>query len=237
VSDPKIVVYGPSRSPFIGKVVHGLAYKGFRDPELIEPTGPEDFRRLNPATGMLPVMDFDGVRVPDSSGILDWLDERYPDPPLVSRDAWIARQQRRLESWIGETFYYYWVRWLRKVIIDSTPPASSPDDPRAPDPGLVRRGELARLGILGRVGEILEHGGQARGGGLGPEFQRRLDDMVSFLGDRPFFHADRPSRADLTALAFLESLENDAVPGGKGLVAARPRLVALVERVRSELEP
>jgi glutathione S-transferase len=232
VSDPKIVVYGPSRSPFIRKVVLGLAFKGFREPELLEPTGPEDFRRWNPETGMLPVMDFDGVRVPDSSGILDWLDKRVPDPPLVARDAWIARQQRRLESWIGETFYYYWVRWLREAIVESSP--TPVEDPRAPrSAGLVQQGELARLGILGRIAEILERGGQARGAGLGPEFQRRLDDLAGFLGDRPYFYADAPSRADLTAAAFLESLENGAVPGGQRNLSDRPPLVALLERVRA----
>jgi glutathione S-transferase len=231
VSPPKIVVYGPSRSPFIRKVVLGLAYKGFREPELVEPTGPDDFRRWNPETGMLPVMDFDGTRIPDSGGILDWLDKRVPDPPLVARDAWIGRQQRRLESWIGETFYYYWVRWLREAIVEGSP--AQPEDPRSPGPGLVGHGELARLGILGRVAEILERGGQARGAGLGPEFQRRLDDLAGFLGDRPYFYADAPSRADLTAAAFLESLENGAVPGGQRQLSARPPLVALLQRVRS----
>lgn len=215
----KIVVYGPPNSPFIVKVVLGLAFKGFREPELVAPAGPEDFRRFYPDTGMLPVMDFDGTRVPDSSGILDWLDARFPDPPLVARDAWIARQQRQLESWIGETFYFYWVRWLRARVV--APPAAE-----AP-----ARGELAQLGILGRIGELLANP-PADGGDLGPEFERRLDDLVGFLGARPFFYADRPSRADLTAAAFLGVLEDGAIPGGARLLSARPPLVSLLSRVR-----
>lgn len=221
MSERKIVVYGPPGSPFVEKVFLGLAFKGFQDAELMAPQSPEDFRRWNPETGMLPLMDFEGARVPDSSGILDWLDARFPDPPLVARDSWIARQQRQLESWIGETFYFYWVRWLRANV--ATPGANA---------GAEGSGsELARLGILGRIAELMVDSPD-RQGDLGPEFERRLDDMVSFLGTRPFFHADRPSRADLTAAAFLGSLEAGSVPGGPRLLRARPSLVALRARVR-----
>jgi glutathione S-transferase len=221
VTRHKIVVYGPAGSPFIEKVRMGLALKGFRDAEVVEPRDAEDFRRWNPETGMLPVMDFEGARVPDSSGILDWLDERFPDPPLVARDPWIARQQRQLESWIGETFYYYWVRWLREHVLTAAENEESGSG-----------GDLARLGILGRVGELLD-GPPQRAGSLGPEFERRLDDLVGFLGGRSFFYSERLSRADVTAAAFLGSLESGRVPGGPGLLGARPSLGSLVLRVRA----
>lgn len=218
MSEHEIVVYGPPGSPFVEKVVLGLAFKGFREPQVVAPESAEDFRRWNPETGMLPVMDFEGARVPDSSGILDWLDARFPDPPLLARDPWTARQQRRLEAWISETFYFYWVRWLRAHVV-----------PREVDPS--KSGDLERLGILGRMAEILSNT-PSRPGDLGPEFERRLDDLAGFLGGRPFFHADRPSRADLTATAFLRSLEDGAVPGGQRLLATRPALQGLMARVR-----
>jgi len=221
VSERKIVVYGPPGSPFVEKVFLGLAFKGFKDAELMAPQSAEDYRRWNPETGLLPLMDFEGTRVPDSGGILDWLDARFPDPPLVARDSWIARQQRQLESWIGETFFFYWVRWLRA----SVAPALSTE------PGLPPSSELARLGILGRIAELMADPPE-RAGDMGPEFERRLDDLVGFLGARPFFHADRPSRADLTAAAFLGSLEAGSVPGGPRLLRERPALAALRARVR-----
>jgi glutathione S-transferase len=218
VSGHEIVVYGPPGSPFVEKVVMGLAFKGLRDAKVVAPESAEDFRRWNPETGMLPVMDFDGARVVDSSGILDWLDARFPEPPLVARDPWTARQQRQLESWISESFYFYWVRWLRAHVV-----------PREVDPS--KSGDLERLGILGRMAEVLANT-PSLPGDLGPEFVRRLDDLVGFLGARPFFHADRPSRADLTATAFLASLEAGSVPAGPRLLAERPSLVALMARVR-----
>jgi glutathione S-transferase len=221
VSEPKIVVYGPPGSPFVEKVFLGLAFKGFGGAELMAPQSAEDYRRWNPETGLLPVMDFEGARVPDSSRIFDWLDRRFPEPPLVARDAWVARQQRQLESWIGETFFFYWVRWLRGNV---APVLSN-------EAGLPSSSELARLGILGRIAELMADPPE-RAGDLGPEFERRLDDLTGFLGGRSFFYADRPSRADLTAAAFLGSLEAGSVPGGPRLLEKRPTLAALLARVR-----
>jgi glutathione S-transferase len=223
LAQPKIVVYGPTRSPFIEKVALALALKGLAF-ESVEPSGPEDFRRWNPETGLLPVMDADGERVPDSSGILDWLDDRFPEPPLSARDSWTARSQRMLEVWTGETFYYYWVRWLRAEIEAGRRP---PPDAGAPG------GDLARLGILGHVDALLSSR-DARGPGLGPEFARRLDDLVGFLGERSYYYAERVGRADLTVVAFLRSLASGMIPGGQALLQARPTLRALMERVAAD---
>lgn len=219
------MVYGPGRSPFVEKVGLGLAFKGF-EWELVEPTGPEDFRRWSPETGMLPAMDFDGTRVADSMAILDWLEERHPDPPLQARDPWTARSQRMLESWIGETFYFYWVRWVRERVQAGEMGTLA---------GEASGGALARLGVLGRIGQLLDTP-QVRVIGLGPEFQRRLDDLAGFLANRPFFYADRIGRADLTAAAFLRSLESGVIPDGQALLSTRPSLVALMERVRAATE-
>lgn len=203
----------------------GLAFKGFRDFALVSPESPEDYRRWNPETGMLPVMDFDGARVPDSSGILDWLDAQFPDPPFLARDPRTARQQRQLESWIGETFFFYWLRWMRETVLAEEAAKSA---------GATSGGELARLGILTRVSELLTDAPE-RPDERGPEFARRLDDLVGFLGTRPFLYADQPGRADLTAAAFLRSLERNSIPGGERLLEARPALSALLARVHERL--
>ena len=222
-SQPKIVVYGPARSPFIEKVALALTLKRL-DYEGVEPRSAEDFRRWSPETGHLPVMDVDGARIADSSAILDWLDEHYPEPPLSARDPWTARSQRMLELWTGETFYYYWVRWLRAEV----------EAGRMPRGSSGKGGDLARLGVLGHVGEILSSR-DLRSRSLGPEFARRLDDLVSFLGDRPYYYADRVGRADLTVVAFLGSLESGMIPGGPAQLEARPALRGLMSRVAADL--
>jgi glutathione S-transferase len=136
----------------------------------------------------------------------------------AARDPRTARAQRALEQWTGETFYYYWLRWLR-ALFDLPKVAQLPTTGTSP-----MIGELARLGVLSRVREaIAERAGDADLGHLDHEFERRLDDLIGFLGTRPYFHADRVSRADLTVVAFLRSLESGHIPGGHRMLAARPR--------------
>lgn len=227
---PKIIVYGPAGAPFVTKVKLGLTMKGLAH-EIVEPQGPEDFRRWSPETGLLPVMQAGGTCVADSERILDWLDAQHPEPPLVARDPRTARAQRALEHWTGETFYYYWLRWLR-ALFDVPGLADHPTSGTS-----SRIGELARLGILSRMREaIAERGAEGALAGIDKEFEHRLDDLIGFLGSRPFFYADRPSRADLTVVAFLHSLEDGHIPGGRRMLAERPALLALGERVRREIK-
>jgi hypothetical protein len=93
----KITLYGPTRIPFTEKVRRALLYKGLEF-DLMEPSGPEDYRRWNPRTGLLPVLEIDGQIYPDSTDILFKLDESFPDPPLLSSDARISAQQKQFSS-------------------------------------------------------------------------------------------------------------------------------------------
>jgi len=224
-----VTIYGPAQAPFVVKVGLALRMKKLTF-EIVEPSGLEDFQRWNPETGLLPVIDVDGTRVADSSKILDWIDAHFPEPPLLARDPRTARAQRALEHWTGETFYYYWLRWLR-AIFDLPAVAELPTTGTSP-----MIGELARLGVLSRVREaIAERSGSVDLSHLDAEFERRLDDLLGFLGTRPFFHADRPSRADLTGVAFLRRLQPGHFPGGHRMLAARPGLGALMARVDAEI--
>jgi glutathione S-transferase len=227
---PKFIVYGPMGAPFVLKVKLGLVMKGLAH-EIVEPSSGDDFRRWSPETGLLPVMEIGTTRIADSERILDWLDEHHPEPPLVARDPRTARAQRALEHWTGETFYYYWLRWLRALF-------DVPGLVYHPTSGTSSQiGELARLGILSRVHErMAERASEVALVSLDKEFEHRLDDLIGFLGSRPFFYADRPSRADLTVVAFLRSLAEGHIPGGRRMLAERPVLLALDERVRREIK-
>ncbi len=226
MSEPTIRIYGPPMAPFVEKVVRALALKKLAY-ELVEPEGPEDYRRWNPETGLLPVADVDGRRVADSARILDALDERFPEPPLTSSDPRAAASQRTLESWVGETFFFYWVSYLRDRVGTEDAIASS----AAP-----RQGPLARLGILRRV---MDRGpasvsGPSSAERLGEEFARRIEDVAGFLGGRPYFYSERISRADLAVYSFLRTLFRNDIPGGPELIASQPTLVTLMQRVEQE---
>jgi glutathione S-transferase len=201
---PRITLYGPTLTPYVVKVARALTLKKLEF-EWREPTSPEDFRRWSPETGLLPVLECDGERIADSTRILDFLDRRFPEPPLLSPDPRVAREQRRLESWISETFDFYIMRWIR--------------------------GRVERFGLIGSDGKIRPEVFDTSEGGPGPEFERRLDDLVQLLGPRPFFFGDRVSRADLAVFSSLYGMYLDAYPGSRALLDARPSLIAYVERV------
>ena len=56
-----ITLYGPAEAPFTVKVERALQLKGV-EYLLVAPESPEDYRRWNPETGLLPVLDRDGER-------------------------------------------------------------------------------------------------------------------------------------------------------------------------------
>jgi glutathione S-transferase len=220
VSEFRIVLYGP-RAPLTEKVGRGLRLKGLGF-ELVEPAGPGDYARLSPETGLLPVLEIEGVRIPHSAAILDFLDERFPEPRLVSADPRVAREQRRLETWIDETFAFYILRWVQSRLGPGAPPPVRGGFPLA---------SLTRLGVIDSRGNLRSDVFNANSGGPGPEFENRLEDLGLMLGPRPFFYADRISRADLSVCAALSVMYREIYEGARKLLELRPRLLAYVERV------
>jgi glutathione S-transferase len=83
---------GAGLSPFVRKVRIALAEKGLaHEHEPLTPSGPNpEYRKLHPL-GKIPTLTDDGDRViPDSSAIVVYLEKKYPNPPLISADAYQA---------------------------------------------------------------------------------------------------------------------------------------------------
>ena len=91
-----ITLYGPAQAPFTEKVRRALIYKGIEF-ELREPRTLEDYKRWSPKTGMLPVLDIHGERIPDSTDILLRLEASGAPDRILSG------QRRLLSSLIDET--------------------------------------------------------------------------------------------------------------------------------------
>ncbi len=190
---PSITLYGPPNIPFLTKVRSALGLKKL-EYDWVEPESQDDFRRWSPKTGQLPVIEIDGEWIEDSSRILDALDERFPNPPLLSADPKVAKSQRRLEQWGEAAFMFYWMHYLSAIADTGVAPPGS--------------------------------------GGLKGEFAQRLDDLVNFLGGRPFFYADEVSRADLAVHSFLGGIRFAVGEEVASEVDARPALRDLLERVK-----
>ena len=220
-----ITLYGAARVPYTEKVRRALLYKridfGFQ-----EPTCNEDYQRWNPKSGMLPVLHVGDEVIEDSTQILFALDARYPDPPLLAPDPMVASQQRQLEDWADESFLWYWMKYRRLIGEDLLLPLKGDklDQPREEEPN---GGPLRRFGAWLRAGGTWERPIT----GLQRELGLRMDDLVNFLGARPFFYSDRLSIADLGVYAMLFTMRRDAIPGSARLLAERPTLVAFMARV------
>ncbi len=89
-------------SPFPTRVRMLIYAKGI-DIEFVEPKGIHDgsgkgsYLDINPL-GRVPALELDDGRVlPESEVICEYLEERFPDPPMLPKDPW-ARAQARLIS-------------------------------------------------------------------------------------------------------------------------------------------
>lgn len=63
-----------------------------------------EFLKLNP-TGQVPVLvDLNGTTIPDSTIIAEYLEEAYPDRPLLGTDLAQRAETRRLAAWFDQKF-------------------------------------------------------------------------------------------------------------------------------------
>jgi glutathione S-transferase len=80
----QVQIFGSRLSPFVEKVVRAVTLK--RLPyTLVDVKSPLDFKRWNPQTGKMPVLDVDGERTYDSTLILRALDGRVRRSSMQTR--------------------------------------------------------------------------------------------------------------------------------------------------------
>ena len=75
-----------AHSPYAARVRMAAYAKGI-DLELIDPEGlgTPSFKQYN-TLGNVPVLDTGELRIPESSVIMDYLEDRFPEPPLRPRN-------------------------------------------------------------------------------------------------------------------------------------------------------
>lgn len=217
MSSHTIRLYGPALAPYTEKVRRALVLKGLEF-EFFEPQGPEDYRRWSPKTGLLPVLEIDGEHVPDSTDILYRLDALFPDPPLLAADPRIAGQQRQLEDWADSNLSRSFNLW--RAMREQAEEAEQAD---------------ANASAFRHVWNWLRAGGTWERPEISiiRELSGRLDDLLGFLGARPYFYSDKPSMADLAVYAMLFVLRADFIPGSQKLIRARPMLLAFMDRMEA----
>jgi glutathione S-transferase len=105
-------IIGSYLSPYVRKVLVCLDIKGIAyeiDP-IVPFYGNDEFARLSPVR-RIPVLVDDSVTLVDSSVICEYLDERYPEPPLFPKGPQLRARARWLEEFadtrMGEVFIWH----------------------------------------------------------------------------------------------------------------------------------
>jgi glutathione S-transferase len=217
-----IILFGDRATPFTEKVARGLVLKKLEH-ELVKPKSPEDLWRWNPEKGEMPVLQLGSERIVDSTRILERLDREFPEPPFVSADPKVAAAQRRLEDWADNVFLWYWRAWRAAVQRREAAVAAA----RTP----------TWLQPLKRALGSAEAGSTRDPAALVSELGRRLDDLVGFLGDRPYFYAYGPGMADLAVYAGFHAVWSGSWETARGELARRPALLGFMERIENETGP
>lgn len=99
-------LYHVPLSPFCRKVRLSLAEKKI-ECELVEERYWEqdgDFLRRNPAA-KVPVLKIDGMTMAESAAICEYLEEVYPEVPLMPKDPVGRYEVRRLVGWFDDKFH------------------------------------------------------------------------------------------------------------------------------------
>jgi len=108
-----ITLYDAPRCPFCARTRIVLAEKGVpHDTVTIDLADrPDWIIERNPPDGRVPIFEEDGWLLPESVVIDEYLDERYPDPPLLPEDAGERATARlrvfRFDETLGDPYYAF----------------------------------------------------------------------------------------------------------------------------------
>ena len=224
-----IILHQWDISPFCQKVARALRFKGL-DYRTVDYNGllGTKVMRLS-KVGKVPVLEVDGERIQDSTRIVQWLDEHYPDKPLFPTDPGERALADLWEDWADELLYWYEVHF------------------RANDPKALA--EAVRLSCLGRPAAErvavkatlkLTLNAQLKSQGLGrmskqdieTEFLRMLDRVDTALAATGWLVGDTMTMADIAVASQLLEVERTSDPMRPELWA-RPNLAKQLKAVQA----
>jgi glutathione S-transferase len=222
-----IRLYQIEISPFCDKIRRVLNYKKvpfeIKNLKLLETV--TRLRKLNPA-GKVPTLEDGGTFLSDSTDIAYYLEEKFPDPPLVPRTPELRARCHILEDWADESLYFYEAR-LRFTFAKNV--AHTAELLLEREVGLVKklgaivaprsmRNVLAKQGI-GRKSEesVLR------------DVARHADAVAGWLGTSDWLVGDRLTLADLSVFVQLACIRS--TDEGEKILGAQPTVLHWMERV------
>ena len=222
-----ITLYQFEISPFCDKIRRVLHWKGqpYQVREIPLAQTFTRLRKINPV-GKLPCIEHEGRLIADSTDIAHYLEERFPDPPLVPSDPLERGLCHMLEDWADESLYFYEMR-LRFTF---------PHNARRWLPALTAHDGAFIRRLAPRVIPRLMRGALARQGlGLKPraailaDVERHLAAAADRLEGRDWLVGEALCLADLSVFAQFFCIRG--TEEGAKMIEARPGVSAWMQRV------
>lgn len=213
-------------SPFCEKVRKILDYKGIPYRTVTQPLTQRPLLQRHTGQQKVPVLRDGDTWVADSTDIARYLDEHYPDKPVLPAGGRDRALCLLIEDWADEAFAstVQPAKWLS--------PGNFPvlagrmrQELTGPVNSLLLT--VAKPVLQKQMREYLHGRGMKRNA---VALTDQLDQLEALLGSQSYLFGDTPTVADFAVAALLKELK-----GLKGweLVAAHPHVVALTERIES----
>jgi glutathione S-transferase len=174
-----------------------------------------EYLKLNP-NGVIPTLVHDGNVIIESSVILGYLDEAFPDPSLMPADPvlrarvrlWMKRVDDVLHAAIGVVTF---ATANRKVLIRKSPEDLAAHFARIPDPAYrERQRQSVEMGLAAPLVETAVR-----------QYDKAATQMEADLADTEFPAGDAWSLADAALTPYINRAE---MLGMEGLWAVRPNI-------------
>lgn len=182
-----------------------------------------EYLKLNP-NGVVPTLIHDDNVVIESTVIMNYLDEVFPDPPMMPADP-MDRARARIwmkrvdEGLFPSTVMVTFATANRKAISAMTPERREEYFARTPNPAQRERKRAS-----------VEQGLDApQVAGAIKYFDKFFADMETCLTDRPWLAGDRYTMADAAVTSFIDRAD---ILGMESLWDSRPRVADWYARIR-----
>jgi glutathione S-transferase len=223
---PTIVLHQWEMSPFCNKVRRCLRHKGLSF-DVHDYNGLEARRAASLSeVGTLPVLEYDGERVVDSTAIARFLEQKHADAPLFPPNSEELAMVRFWDDWAGQSLYFFEIYFR---MLDPVAMEKALDLICKGRPGYERA--LMKFVFQRRYPKKLAAQGLGR---LAPsEVERQLgehlDGLDSILAKRDWLVGSRVSLADLSVASQLDELLRTSRMASE--IRARPQVARWLERL------
>jgi glutathione S-transferase len=221
-------------SPFCDKLRRLLNYKGIafdvRDYPL---AGGKKIKQFNPS-GKLPALEHNGTFVNDSTDIAYYVEQQFPQHPLIPTDPKQKALMHVLEDWADESLYFY---EMTMRFVKSSTARTNLGKMLEFDKGFSRWYLEKILPTKMGVAMICSMQGTGRKSmaQLKVDIGRHVQAVADFLGGREgdgqWLVGDSMTLADLSVYSMFFCLLD--APEAKAIIDAKPTVVAWMQRIRS----